>query len=132
MAVFMTKDDLGQMSLEWFQEIGYTFVHGPSLAPGSDSPERGDLRQVVLTGRLREALKRLCSQVEPRRYLELLSFNGRFDANPRPRNEALFRTWVVGTGEPVALTRSRKLPLAGSHSIGFRLITAKRVAEVVA
>ena len=29
---FISEDDLEQMSLEWFQEIGYTFIHGPLLA----------------------------------------------------------------------------------------------------
>ena len=59
MAPFMTEDDLEQMSLEWFQEIGYTFIHGPLLAPDGETPERDDFRQVVLTGRLRSALTKL-------------------------------------------------------------------------
>ena len=39
MAAFMTEDDLEQMSLEWFQEIGYTYVHGPDLLPKDSSEE---------------------------------------------------------------------------------------------
>lgn len=132
MAVFMTKDDLVQMSLEWFQEIGCAFVHEPNLASCGDPPEWEGFRQVVLTGRLREALKRLCSQVEPRRSIALLSFNGRFGANPRPRDEALLRAWFGSTGESVALTRNREPLIAGFHSVGFLLITASRAAEVVA
>jgi len=50
---FISEDDLEQMSLGWFQEIGYTFVvHRRVLAPDGGMPERGDFRQVVLTGRL--------------------------------------------------------------------------------
>ncbi|QNI62107.1 Putative Type I restriction-modification system R subunit [Synechococcus sp. TAK9802] len=59
----MTEDDLEQMSLEWFQEIGYTFIHGPLLAPDGETPERDDFRQVVLTGRLRSALTKLNPEV---------------------------------------------------------------------
>lgn len=59
MAAFISEDDLEQMSLEWFQEIGYTFIHGPLLAPDGEKPERDDFRQVVLTGRLRSALTKL-------------------------------------------------------------------------
>ena len=58
---FISEDDLEQMSLEWFQEIGYTFIHGPDLLPkeGRKDPERPNDRQVVLTGRLRSALTKL-------------------------------------------------------------------------
>ena len=56
---FISEDDLEQMCLEWFQEIGYTFIHGPLLAPDGETPERDDYRQVVLTGRLRSALTKL-------------------------------------------------------------------------
>ena len=56
---FISEDDLEQMSLEWFQEVGYTFIYGPLLAPDGETPERDDFRQVVLTGRLRSALTKL-------------------------------------------------------------------------
>ena len=45
---FISEDDLEQMSLEWFHEIGYTFIHGPLLAPDGETPERDDFPQVVL------------------------------------------------------------------------------------
>ena len=54
MAPFMTEDDLEQMSLEWFQEIGYTFIHGPLLAPDEETPERDACHQVVLTALLKQ------------------------------------------------------------------------------
>lgn len=55
----LTEDALEQLSLTWFQDSGWEFRHGPDVAPDGDTPERGDYRQVVLTGRLREALQRL-------------------------------------------------------------------------
>jgi len=55
----ISEDHLEQQALAWFQEMGYRLVHGPQLAPDGATPERENFRQVVLTGRLREALKRL-------------------------------------------------------------------------
>ncbi len=58
----ITEDHLEQQSLAWFQEMGYTVVHGHSLAPDGKTGEREDSRQVVLTGRLHRALARINSQ----------------------------------------------------------------------
>ena len=37
---YMTEEELEMMSLEWFKEIGYSFVHGPDLAPDAKSTVR--------------------------------------------------------------------------------------------
>ena len=58
----ITEDHLEQQSLAWFQEMGYTVVHGRNLAPDGRTGEREDSRQVVLTGRLHRALTRLNPQ----------------------------------------------------------------------
>lgn len=55
----MTEDDLEQLALTWFRDTGWEFRHGPDIAPDSDTPERTDYRQVLLTTQLREALHRL-------------------------------------------------------------------------
>src|SRR5262245_55371849 len=55
----MTEDDLEELALTWFQDSGWEYRHGPDIAPDGDSSERTDYRQVVLIGRLREALQRL-------------------------------------------------------------------------
>jgi type I restriction enzyme R subunit len=56
-------------ALEWFGELGYAVGHGaafaqlrrakPSLAPGEPAAERDSFGEVVLVGRLREAIRRL-------------------------------------------------------------------------
>ena len=63
MRSIITEEDLENFSIEWFKEIGYEFAHGPDIAPDSKSPERDDLRQVFLIGRLRSALIRLNPEV---------------------------------------------------------------------
>ncbi len=55
----MTEDDLEQLALTWFQDSGWEYRHGPDIAPDGDTPERTDYRQVLLQGRLHEALRRL-------------------------------------------------------------------------
>ena len=46
-------------ALEWFGELGYAVRHGPHLAPGEPAAERDSFVEVVLVGRLREAIRRL-------------------------------------------------------------------------
>jgi type I restriction enzyme R subunit len=56
-------------ALEWFGELGYAVGHGPHLAPGEPAAERSrsaaetdevnSFSEVVLVGRLREAIRRL-------------------------------------------------------------------------
>ncbi len=46
-------------ALEWFGELGYAVGHGPQLAPGEPAAERDSFGEVVLVGRLREAIRRL-------------------------------------------------------------------------
>ena len=46
-------------ALEWFGALGYAVGHGPHLAPGEPAAERGSFGEVVLEGRVREAIRRL-------------------------------------------------------------------------
>ena len=58
----MTEDDLEQLALDWFRDVGYEVAYGPDLLlDETENPdgERADIRQVLLVGRLREALSRL-------------------------------------------------------------------------
>ena len=48
-----------EAALEWFGELGYTLGHGPLLAPGEPATERASFADVVLVGRLRDAIARL-------------------------------------------------------------------------
>jgi type I restriction enzyme R subunit len=45
--------------LTWFGELGYALGHGPQIAPGEPEAERESFGDVVLVGRLREAIYRL-------------------------------------------------------------------------
>ena len=46
-------------ALTWFGELGYAVGHGPNMAPGETAAERNSFGDVVLVGRLSEAIRRL-------------------------------------------------------------------------
>jgi len=52
----MNEDPLAQETLGWLADVGYQHRYGPELAPDGSTPERRDYRQVLLTGRLRQAI----------------------------------------------------------------------------
>ena len=55
----MDESIVEDAALEWFGELGYAIGHGPHIAPGEPASERDSFGQVVLVGRLREAIRRL-------------------------------------------------------------------------
>ena len=50
--------DVELAALRWLAEIGYAVLHGPDIGPEGSVPERGSYDEVLLTGRLRNALAR--------------------------------------------------------------------------
>jgi type I restriction enzyme R subunit len=52
-------------ALEWFGDLGNAIGHEPHLAPGEPATMRHSFSEVVLAGRLREAIRRL-SRARPR------------------------------------------------------------------
>ncbi|MCX6858424.1 MAG: type I restriction endonuclease subunit R [Verrucomicrobia bacterium] len=76
-------------ALEWFEELGYAVGHGPHLAPGEPAAERESFSEVVLVGRLREAIRRLNPSIPE-----------------QAREEALRKVLRVGTPSLVQTNRS--------------------------
>ena len=55
----MTEDQLEQETLGWLTDTGYLHCYGLDMAPDGGAPERSTYSQVLLVGRLREAINRL-------------------------------------------------------------------------
>jgi type I restriction enzyme R subunit len=53
------EDTVEYAAIEWLKELGYSYIHGGIIAPGEPAAERSDYREVLLVGRLREALNRI-------------------------------------------------------------------------
>ena len=55
----LNESTVEDTALAWFGELGYAIGHGPHMAPGEPAAERASFAEVVLAGRLREAIRRL-------------------------------------------------------------------------
>lgn len=44
------------VTMDYFRELGYEYVHGPMIAPDGEAPERADYGQGVRLRRLRDAM----------------------------------------------------------------------------
>ena len=55
----MLESDLEQHALQMLESLGWMPAYGPDIAPGEPVSERSDWREVVLEGRLRQAVARL-------------------------------------------------------------------------
>ena len=61
MSSFLNEDAVEQYAITLLQDLGYAYLHGSVIAPGSPAEERQSFKDAVLVGRLRAALKRLNS-----------------------------------------------------------------------
>src|SRR5581483_201380 len=65
MTPVFTESTVEDAALEIFGTLGYTIVHGPTIAPGEMFAERASYCDVVLLKRLREALARINPEIPP-------------------------------------------------------------------
>ena len=54
-----TESEVEEAALAWLAAIGWSIAHGPDIAPETPGAERATYCDVVLEGRLRDALARL-------------------------------------------------------------------------
>ena len=55
----LTESAIEDFALKLLDRLGYQYVPGPELAPDGERPERGDYGEVILAGRLEQALRRI-------------------------------------------------------------------------
>ncbi|MED3643803.1 type I restriction endonuclease subunit R [Caldifermentibacillus hisashii] len=74
-----TEDSLEKAVIETLQEMDYEYAFGPDLSVDGPRPERNDFREVVLDGRLRDALFKLNRDLPPDAiedvYRRVITFN---------------------------------------------------------
>ena len=92
-----TESDVEGIALEWLIGVGWSVANGAHIAPGEPAAERDNYGQVILAGRLRDALTRLNST------LPAAAIEDAFRKVTRPegveflpRNRALHRLLVDG------------------------------------
>jgi type I restriction enzyme, R subunit len=54
-----TESTIEETTLEWLKAMGYTIVFGNDIAPGEPAAERENYSEVILSGRLKDALRRI-------------------------------------------------------------------------
>ncbi len=59
----LNESDVEAAALSWFSDLGYDVANGMHLAPGEPASERDSFSDVVLVGRLRDAIRRLNPQM---------------------------------------------------------------------
>lgn len=55
----LSESEVEAAALQWLSQVGWNVTYGATIAPGEPTAERNDFGQVVLEGRLRDALARL-------------------------------------------------------------------------
>lgn len=55
----ITESAIEQLAIGRLEALGYRYVYAPDIAPDGDAPERGSYAEVLLTTRLRAAIRRL-------------------------------------------------------------------------
>ncbi|MCK9463993.1 MAG: type I restriction endonuclease subunit R, partial [Proteobacteria bacterium] len=94
-----TESVVEDAALAWFEELGYSVLYGPDLAVGEPAAERSDpnFRDVVLEGRLHDALARLNPELPPEAVEDAFRKLNRTDAPTLiERNRAVHRMLVDG------------------------------------
>jgi len=94
-----TESVVEDAALAWLVELGYAVLHGPDIAAGEPGAERSDpnYRDVVLTGRLRQALGRINPDLPPQALEEAYRKLTRTDAPTLvERNRTMHRMLVNG------------------------------------
>ena len=100
-----TESIVEEAALAWLGAKGYTVLHGPEIAPGEAMAERDSYGQVVLEGRLRQALARLNPEVPADALDEAFRKLTRLDSPSLVgNNHALHRMLVEGI--PVEMQRA--------------------------
>jgi len=55
----LTESAIEDLAIKLFEQLGYSPIHAPDIAPDGDHPERSRYDEVLLTGRLEKALQRI-------------------------------------------------------------------------
>jgi type I restriction enzyme R subunit len=61
----LTESAIEEFAIKLFERLGYDTVHGPDIAPDGEKPERSRYDEVLLAGRLEQAIRRINPRLSP-------------------------------------------------------------------
>lgn len=70
----INEDQLEQMAITWFQDTGYSYIHGVDIAPESNTPYRNDFTEVILHKECFEALSELNPEIPQEKIEEVIHY----------------------------------------------------------
>ena len=105
------EDDVEKAAIEWLEELGWTYVHGPLLAPDGDAPERATYATVILEGRFRAALRRINDHLPANAIEEVAGKVLRLDSPSLHENNNAFCSMVRSGIEVMVKLFDNKLAL---------------------
>lgn len=91
----ITEDELEQLALDWFRELGYQVVFGPDIAPDGDSPERSSYKEVVLKNRLKRKIEEFNPDIPEEAREEALKKLLRFESQKLFKNNQEFHNHLI-------------------------------------
>ena len=59
----ITETTIEEFAIELLERLGYQYIYAPDIAHDGESPERNSYEEVLLTGRLQEAIRRINPKV---------------------------------------------------------------------
>ncbi|MDC0840014.1 type I restriction endonuclease subunit R, partial [Limnoraphis robusta] len=99
-----TESEVEEAALCYFEELGYTILHGPEIAPGEPNAERETVGEVILTRRLRRAIAQINPQLPDDAVDEVIRQVLRADTQNLIENNRRFHEFII-EGVPVAYQR---------------------------
>jgi type I restriction enzyme R subunit len=61
----LTESSIEDFAIKLFERLGYSYVYAPDIAPDGENPERSHYGEMLLAGRLEQALKRINPKLSP-------------------------------------------------------------------
>lgn len=59
----ITENTIEEFTIELLEQLGYQYLYGPDIAPDGVNPERSSYEEVLLTGRVQDAISRINPKV---------------------------------------------------------------------
>ncbi len=100
-----TESTVEEAALDWFSDLGYTVLYGPEIAPGERFEERKTVTDVVLLGRLTDAVNRLNPGIPAAVREDAVRKVLRLDSPSPIQNNRRFHAYLTD-GVPVEYTRA--------------------------
>ena len=94
MSSWITEQVVEDAAIEYFRDLGYDYVHGADIEPDGKHAERESFAEVLLLGRLEEAIERINPGVPHDVLIEAIRTIQRLDAPSVVTNNEVFHKFL--------------------------------------